>query len=60
MDEIITENGNKTILGIPCGCGSRADILGSGDWQKDLITISVVIGVPVLIYLYMKYYKTSE
>jgi len=60
MDEQITANGNKTILGIPCGCGGRQEILGSGDWQKDLIVLLVLIGVPTGIYLYMKYYKISE
>jgi len=52
-----TMNGTepKKILGIPCGCGNRKDIMGAGEWQKDAIILALVIGIPIGIYAYQKW-----
>lgn len=58
------ENGSdketKRLLGIPCGCDSRKDIMGSGEWQKDAIIVAIAVLVPLSIYAYFKWGKDNE
>ena len=58
MDETQTQNGNKTILGIPCGCNNRKFIMGAGEWQIDAAVILGVFIVAACIFVATK--KTSE
>lgn len=53
---IQTENGSKT-LNIPCGCGNRKEIMGAGEWQRDVIILLLVFATPILIVAYQKWVK---
>lgn len=35
---------------LPCGCESRKEIMGAGEWQTDAIVVGVVILLAVCIY----------
>lgn len=48
----------KRLLGIPCGCDNRKEIMGAGSWQNDAIVIAVAILVPLSIYAYWKWGRT--
>ena len=50
---IETENGTKP-FNIPCGCGSRKEIMGAGEWQRDAITIGIILAIPIAILIYKK------
>lgn len=49
-----TENGSKS-FNIPCGCGSRKEIMGAGEWQHDAIVLGILIAIPVAIIVYKKW-----
>lgn len=38
-----TQNGNKKILGIPCGCDNRKEVFTSGAWQIDAMILAAVL-----------------
>lgn len=58
------ENGEnsetKRLLGIPCGCGNRKEIMGAGNWQVDAIVILTALAIPALVFAYIKWYKIDE
>lgn len=34
---------------IPCGCESREQIMGAGDWQTDAVVVGIVILLAVCV-----------
>lgn len=38
--------GNVTL---PCGCDSRKEIMGAGDWKTDALVVGTVLLIAVLI-----------
>ncbi len=51
---------SKRLLGFPCGCESRKDIMGAGEWQRDAIVLGVVVLIPLIVYAYVKWGKVQE
>jgi hypothetical protein len=59
MVDTTTDNGivKKNFLeslGIPCGCGSRKEIMTAGNWQVDASVVGAIILLAVGILLIQK------
>lgn len=58
------ENGQdketKRLLSLPCGCESRKEIMGAGDWKNDAIVIGAAVLIPLMIFAYFKWGKEAE